>query len=46
MSDPKQNQANVLQFPNNIWAGISGFHENDAYFNASPAAQQVPQVKF
>ena len=36
----------VLQFPNNIWAGISGFHQNDAYFNASPAAQQVPQVKF
>ncbi len=36
----------VLQFPNNIWAGMAGFHENDAYFNASPAAQQVPQVKF
>ena len=36
----------VLQFPNSIWAGMAGFHENDAYFNASPAAQQVPQVKF
>ncbi len=36
----------VLQFPNSIWAGIAGFHENNAYFNASPAAQQVPQVKF
>jgi LemA protein len=36
----------VLQFPNNIWAGIAGFTRNDAYFNASPAAQQVPSVKF
>ncbi len=36
----------VLQFPNNIWAGIAGFKTNDAYFNASPAAQQVPSVKF
>jgi LemA protein len=36
----------VLQFPNNIWAGIAGFHQNSAYFNASPEAQQVPNVKF
>jgi LemA protein len=36
----------VLQFPNSIWAGMAGFHANDAYFNASPAAQQVPAVKF
>jgi LemA protein len=36
----------ILQFPNSIWAGMAGYHENDAYFNASPAAQQVPQVKF
>ncbi len=36
----------VLQFPNNIWAGMSGFKENTAYFTASPAAQQVPNVKF
>jgi LemA protein len=36
----------VLHFPNNIWASLSGFHENDAYFTASPAAQAVPQVKF
>ncbi len=36
----------ILQFPNNIWAGISGFKENTAYFTASPAAQQVPNVKF
>jgi len=36
----------VLQFPNSIWAGMAGFHENNAYFNASPGAQQVPTVKF
>jgi len=36
----------VLQFPNNIWAGMAGFKENDAFFKASPAAQTVPSVKF
>ena len=36
----------ILQFPNNIWAGIAGFHQNNAYFEASPAAQTVPTVKF
>jgi LemA protein len=36
----------VLQFPNSIWAGIAGFKQNDAYFTASPAAHQVPGVKF
>ena len=36
----------ILQFPNSIWAGIAGFHQNSAYFQASPAAQAVPQVKF
>ena len=36
----------VLQFPNSIWAGIAGFKQNTAYFTASPAAQQVPNVKF
>jgi LemA protein len=36
----------ILQFPNNIWAGMSGFKENDAYFTASPAARTVPGVKF
>jgi LemA protein len=36
----------VLQFPNSIWAGMAGFHQNDAYFTASPASQQVPAVKF
>ena len=32
----------ILQFPNSIWAGIAGFHQNNAYFTASPAAQAVP----
>ena len=36
----------VLQFPNSIWAGIAGYKQNSAYFTASPAAQQVPNVKF
>jgi LemA protein len=36
----------ILQFPNNIWAGIAGFHQNNDYFKASPAAQNAPQIKF
>ena len=36
----------IGQFPNSIWAGMAGFHNNDAYFKASAAAQQVPNVKF
>ncbi|HVC46678.1 MAG TPA: LemA family protein [Terracidiphilus sp.] len=36
----------VLQFPNNIWAGIAGFKQDDAYFRASPEKQAVPNVQF
>lgn len=36
----------ILQFPNNIWAGMAGYQQNNARFTASPAAQNVPQVKF
>lgn len=36
----------IQQFPNSIWAGMAGYHTNDAYFKASEAAQQVPNVKF
>ncbi len=36
----------ILQFPNSIWAGIAGYHQNNAYFEASPGAQNAPQVKF
>jgi LemA protein len=36
----------VLQFPNNIWAGMAGFKQNSAFFEASAAARNVPSVKF
>jgi LemA protein len=36
----------VLALPNSIWAGVAGFHQNNAYFTASPTAQEPPQVKF
>jgi LemA protein len=36
----------ILQFPNNIWAGIAGFHENTAYFAAPESAKTAPSVKF
>jgi LemA protein len=38
--------AYIGQFPNNIFAGWAGFERNDAYFAATPAAQQPPQVEF
>ncbi len=34
----------IGQFPNSIWAGMSGFQPNNARFDASPAAQNAPQV--
>jgi LemA protein len=36
----------ILQFPNNIWAGMAGYTQNSAYFAASAGAQNVPSVKF
>jgi LemA protein len=36
----------VRQFPNNIWASISGFQQNNAFFEASSAARNAPAVKF
>jgi LemA protein len=36
----------ILQFPNSVWANMAGFHENNARFTASAAAQNVPAVKF
>ncbi len=36
----------IRQFPNSIWAGILGFKQNEAYFQASEASKQVPNVKF
>ena len=36
----------IGQFPNSIWAGIAGFHTNDAYFKASEAARSsVPTIE-
>jgi LemA protein len=36
----------IGQFPNDIWAKIAGFKQNTAFFEASSAAQQAPQVHF
>jgi LemA protein len=36
----------VRQFPNSTWAGIAGFHENNAFFEASASARNAPSVKF
>jgi len=33
-------------FPNNLFAGILGFHRNDDYFKTDPGARTVPAVKF
>ena len=36
----------IRQFPNSVWAGIAGFHPNNAYFQASEGSRTVPTVKF
>jgi LemA protein len=36
----------VRQFPNSIWANMLGFHENNAYFQASEGSRTAPSVKF
>jgi LemA protein len=36
----------ILQFPNNIWAGMAGYQQNTAYFAASEGARTAPSVKF
>ena len=36
----------VREFPNSIWAGMLGFHVNDAYFEANAASRNAPVVKF
>jgi LemA protein len=33
-------------FPNNLFAGMLGFHRNDEYFKTEPGARQVPKVDF
>jgi LemA protein len=36
----------LLQFPNNIYAGIAGYKQNPAYFQASEASRATPKVDF
>jgi LemA protein len=36
----------IRQFPSSIWAGMSGFQVNNAFFEASQSARTVPGVKF
>ena len=36
----------VRQFPTSLWAGVLGFHPNEAYFEASAGARTAPTVKF
>jgi LemA protein len=36
----------IRQFPNSIWAGIAGFHPNNAYFQASEGSRVAPKVSF
>jgi LemA protein len=36
----------IALFPQNIAAGIWGFHREDAYFKADTAAKDAPKVKF
>jgi LemA protein len=36
----------IRQFPSSIWAGMSGFQVNNAFFEASQNARTVPGVKF
>ncbi len=33
-------------FPNNLFAGMLGFHRNDEYFKTEPGARTVPKVDF
>ena len=33
-------------FPNNLLAGMLGFHRNDDYFKTDPGARSAPAVKF
>jgi LemA protein len=36
----------ISLFPNSLIAGISGFHRNDAYFQASEGSREAPRVQF
>jgi LemA protein len=36
----------VLQFPNSLYAGLTGYKQNPAYFQASEASRATPKVDF
>jgi LemA protein len=36
----------VQQFPNSIWAGMSGFHVRNEYFTGNPENNVAPKVDF
>jgi LemA protein len=36
----------VLQFPNSLYAGFTGYKQNPAYFQASEASRATPKVDF
>jgi LemA protein len=36
----------IQQFPNSIWAGMSGYKVRNEYYKADPASQKAPTVDF
>ncbi len=36
----------IQQFPASLWAGIAGFHTDNAYFQASEGSRNAPNVQF
>ncbi len=36
----------IVRFPNNLFASLSGFARNDAYFKTEPASRNAPKVAF
>jgi LemA protein len=36
----------IQQFPNNVFAGWTGFKPNDAYFKAAEGSREAPRVNF
>ena len=36
----------IAQFPNSIWANMSGYHRRDEYFKGNPANSTAPTVDF
>jgi len=36
----------IQQFPNNIWAGMAGFHPKNEYYSADQGSKEAPKVDF